>query len=86
MPEKELSELLQKVHAELDDGDALSDEERVLLTELMADVRSRLGEEDDAEHGLGDRLDDAVEQFTQSHPTLAFALRRIMDVLARMGI
>ncbi len=86
MREKELSELLHEVHAELDDTDKVSDEERLLLAELMADIRTRIGDEADDEQGLGERLGDAVEQFNVSHPTLAFALRRMMDALSKMGI
>lgn len=86
MADKELRELLRQVHVELDETDAVSDEERQLLDKLMIDIRARLGESDEDEHGLGDRLDDAIEQFNVSHPTLAFALRRIMDALGKMGI
>ena len=87
MSEKEFGKLLQQVHDELEDTDKVSDKERVLLADLMQDIRVRLGDSaEDEEHGLGDRLSDAVEQFTQSHPTLAFTLRRMMDALAKMGI
>ncbi|MDH3645612.1 MAG: DUF4404 family protein [Gammaproteobacteria bacterium] len=86
MSEKELTDLLHEVHNELEDTQTVSDKERQLLAELMTDIRARLGDDNDAEHGLGDRLGDAAEQFAQSHPTLAFALRRVMDALAKMGI
>ena len=86
MSEKELSDLLQEVHVELEDTGKVSEEERRLLAELMTDIRARLGDDADTEHGLGERLGEAVEQFNVSHPTLAFALRRMMDALAKMGI
>ncbi len=86
MSEKELGELLHQVQVELEDTAKVSDEERLLLAELMTDIRARLGDREVAEHGLGERLGDAVEQFNRSHPTLAFALRRMMDALAKMGI
>ena len=86
MGEKELSALLRKVHNELEDTERVSAEERQLLAELMTDIRAQLGDDGGTEHSLPDRLGDAVEQFNQSHPTLAFALRRVMDALAKMGI
>jgi len=86
MSHKELTDLLHQVHTELEGTDKVSDDERALLAELMTDIRARIGEDTDAEHSLGERLSDAVEQFNQSHPTLAFALRRMMDALGKMGI
>lgn len=86
MVDKEFRELLRQVHTELDDTDTVSEEERLLLEELMTDIRGRLGKTEDEEDGLGDRLEDSIEQFTASHPTLAFTLRRVMDALGKMGI
>ncbi|MBT8132522.1 MAG: DUF4404 family protein [Gammaproteobacteria bacterium] len=86
MSDKEFIDLLRKVHDELEDTDKVSDEEQLLMRDLMTDIRSRLGDDGDEEDGLGDRLSDAVDQFDSSHPTLSFALRRVMDALAKMGI
>ena len=86
MSDKQLTELLQQVHDELETHKSVSDEQRVLMRDLMEDINRTLGDDDDEDHGIGDRLNEAVDDFQQSHPTLAFALRRVIDALARMGI
>ncbi|MBT8136749.1 MAG: DUF4404 family protein [Gammaproteobacteria bacterium] len=86
MSDKELSQLLHQVHSELEDTEKVSEEERALLAQLMSDIKGHIGPTDEQHQGLGDRLDEAVGQFNQSHPTLAFALRRMMDALSKMGI
>ncbi len=86
MSDKELTRLLREVHDELEDTGEVSAEQRELLAELMAEIREHVDERPEDEHGFGERLGEAVEQFAQTHPTLAFTLRRIMDSLAKMGI
>lgn len=86
MKDKELTRLLQQVHDELEDTGTVSDEQRDLMRDLVSDIHRTLGDEDDEELGIGERLNEAVDQFHQTHPTIAFALRRIVDALARMGI
>lgn len=86
MSDKELTRLLQQVHDELEDTGDVSDEQRELMRDLVTDIHRTLGDDDDEELGVGDRLNEAVDEFHKTHPTLAFALRRIIDALARMGI
>ena len=86
MSDKELTQLLHEVHTELESQGAVSDEQRDLMRELMDDIRRTLGDEPTHDLGVGERLNEAVGDFQQSHPTIAFALRRVMDALARMGI
>ena len=86
MSDKELTQLLQKVHTELEDQGAVSDEQRRLMRELMDDIHRTLGDEPTQDLGVGKRLNEAVGHFDQSHPTIAFALRRVIDALGRMGI
>ena len=86
MSDKELTRLLHDVHTELEDQGAVSDEQRELMRDLMEDIRRTLGDEPTQDLGVGDRLNEAVADFQQSHPTIAFALRRVIDALARMGI
>ncbi len=86
MSDKELTRLLHEVHTELEDQGAVSDEQRELMRDLMDDIRRTLGEEETDDLSVGDRLNEAVDDFQQSHPTIAFTLRRIIDALARMGI
>ncbi len=85
MPETRLNELLTELHDSLEGPGELSPEDRALLESLAADIRERLDKDDD-EASLTDRLAEAVEQLEQSHPRIAYTLRGVMDVLAKMGI
>ena len=80
--------MLQRLHQELEQPGGVSDTERQQLQELMGDIERVLAEDQPQEehHGVGDRVTDAVERFEQSHPNIAFALRRVVDALGRMGI
>ncbi|MBT8144137.1 MAG: DUF4404 family protein [Gammaproteobacteria bacterium] len=86
MSDKDLTRLLQAAHDELEDHESVSPEQKRLMRDLMHDIQRTLGDDDDEDLGVGDRLNEAVDDFQQSHPTVAFALRRVMDALARMGI
>lgn len=85
MPEKRLNELLTELHENLDGSGEVTPEDRALLETLADDIRERLDRDDD-EASVTDRLAEAVEQFEQSHPRIAYTLRGVMDVLAKMGI
>jgi hypothetical protein len=83
-----LREQLAALHQALADAETVGPEGRELLREIMADIQ-RLLEAEERERepeGVVDRLRDAVEDFEESHPTLAEAAGRVIDALARMGI
>lgn len=86
MADKQLTRLLEQVQDELENPGSVSAEQKELMRDLVEDIHRTLGEDDDEERDIGARLGDAVDEFQQSHPTLAFTLRRIIDALARMGI
>lgn len=89
MEREDLREQLAALHAALgDDGESVGPEARELLRAVMDDIQRVLDVEegDEQPEGLVDRLRDAVEDFEESHPTLAEAAGRVIDALARMGI
>ncbi|MEM9057211.1 MAG: DUF4404 family protein [Pseudomonadota bacterium] len=89
MPQNALREQLARLHDELETTDTMDGEERQLLVQLMADIHATLDRTDAADpaaDGLGERVTGAVTRLEQSHPTVSFTLRRMVDLLGRMGI
>lgn len=92
MPVEDLQAMLRKVHAELENTEGLDEQEEQTLRELLDDIEERLDELDDEQDGrdadadLGERVTAAMGDFQVAHPTLAFALRRLVDTLQKIGI
>ena len=86
--EPELREHLVQLHDELEGTDSVDLESRELLSSLLDDIHSLLGDEGDAtsRQSLVDRLGDATRRFETTHPTLATTGGRGMDTLANLGI
>jgi hypothetical protein len=88
MQEKQrLHELLETVHQELDAVKSVNEEERVLLRDLMGEIREVLDKSEEKDAGayfsLGDRLEAALRQWEVSHPGLVSAIRGFINSLPR---
>ena len=99
MPQKQLREQLARLHDELENTDAMDGEERRMLLQLMQDIHDALDRTsepppaDSGDHSadqlgdqLADRVNSALARLEQEHPTVSFTLRRVVDLLGRMGI
>ncbi len=88
MSVENLKTMLSKVHAELESTEGLADEEEQSLRDLLEDIEGRLDELDDDKENIdfGERVTAAMGEFQASHPTLEFALRRLVDTLQKIGI
>ena len=88
--EQHLRELLEKLHAELEQDDSVGHEPRDLLETVMGDIRERLDrggdESSDWPASFGDRLRESLEQFGEAHPTVTKTVGRVLDALSNMGI
>ena len=89
MAENDLNQLLQKLHNDLDNTEAVDEKGRELLRVLNADIqelldRSENGESDD--DSLLERLQESIDHFEVTHPTLTSALSNIMTALNNAGI
>jgi len=88
MTDNKLSKLLEQLHSELDSTEAVDEKGRELLRALNADIeelleRSEGGQSDDS---LLERLQESIDQFEVTHPTLTSALSHIMTALSNAGI
>ena len=88
MPDKNLSKLLEQLHVELDNTEAMDEKGRELLRALNADIQELLdrSERGQADDSLLERLQDVVDHFEVTHPRLTSALSQILTSLSNAGI
>jgi predicted AAA+ superfamily ATPase len=88
MTDKKLTTLLEQLHNELDNTEAVDEKGRELLRALNADIqelleRSEAGQSTDS---LLERLQDTIDHFEITHPAFTSALSHIMTALNNVGI
>lgn len=88
MDDKELRELLEKVHAEIEQTQSVDENGRELLRDLEADIRSLLArsQKKQSEPPVVERLDNAIKYFEVTHPDLTATLSELMTILSNAGI
>ena len=90
MNDQELHTLLEKLHEEINQTDNIADEDRALLTHIDGDIRALLerSEEDDEPSSPLDlrQLEDAIQRYEVTHPTLTITLTRLAAILSNAGI
>ena len=90
MDQNTLRERLAKLHAELSDAHGDDPATRQALEEILPDIK-RMVERQGADtlppdRSLPDRLERVAVRFEALHPTLAASARRLIDLLAEVGI
>jgi hypothetical protein len=89
MDDPELHEAVDKLHQELEQADDLDDESRHQLEHLMGDIRTALdrqqaeGEEDES---LLEQLNESIQRYEASHPSITAALQHALEILSGAGI
>ena len=88
MADKKLTKLLEQLHNELDNTDAVDEKGRELLRALNADIEELLerSEGGQSDESLLERLQESIDHFEVTHPTLTAALSHIMNALNNAGI
>ena len=88
MSDKNLTELLEQLHDELDSTKAVDEKGRELLRALNADIQELLerSENGQSPDSLLERLQDVIDHFEATHPALTSTLSNIMTVLNNAGI
>jgi hypothetical protein len=90
MNQSELQEQLVHLHGELERAPRLGADANRLLDAINADI-ARLRERAAVENppvdpSLPDRLELGAVHFQIDHPTLAASLRRLIDILGKVGL
>lgn len=87
MPARELEAQLAELREQLEQNPPLSEQERVDLRELMAQIQAKIElEAVTPDNNLVDGVSLAVERFEVEHPGLTATLRNIVQSLQSMGI
>jgi len=90
MTDENLRKLLEQLHDELERAESMDEKGDELLRHLNADIenllkRSGKGRELSDESVL-ERLEDAIDHFEVTHPTLTTTLSEMMRILSNAGI
>lgn len=88
MPEKRLTQLLEQLHQELDQVEAVDEKGRELLQALNADIESLLERTEGGRSNepMLKRLQATINHFEDSHPALTTALAQMLNALNNAGI
>lgn len=87
---EKLQQTLAELHSQLDEAESLDADLEAQLRAAAGRIERTLDKQ--PLPGPADMpstpeiLEDAAVQFEQSHPTIAGTVRRLIDVLAQMGI
>ena len=87
-PDREsLQILLGKVHERLQEAGSVDSGSRELLKQVMGDIEKALSAgASGAPEANTSRLESLAVRFEADHPALAASLRRLVDLLAEVGI
>lgn len=90
MNDPELRNLLEKLHQEIEQADNLDDKDREMLNHVDADIRALLNRSKDEEEQPFplnlEQLEEAIQIYQVSHPTLTILLTRLAAILSNAGI
>lgn len=84
MNNQELTELLRKLHDELDDIKDVDEKSLQLLRDLEKDIDEVLERSD--QDSLVERLREAIREFEVTHPSITAMLSEISNILNNAGI
>jgi len=90
MTDQKLHTLLEQLHSELERTESVDEKGRELLRGLSGDIRGLLERSGNAgpqsDESTLQRLQDAIDHFEVTHPTLTMALSEMMTILSNAGI
>ena len=82
----ELKIKLEALRKELQKASQVTPAERDLWTNLMTDIVNLSSSGDEIEPGFKQTLEKKDADYEIDHPKVAFAVRQVLDMLAKMGI
>jgi hypothetical protein len=88
MSDKKLTRLLEQLHTELASARVVDEKGRELLRLLNDDIQDLLERSEDIESddSLLERLQESIDHFEVTHPTLTSALSSLLTSLSNAGI
>lgn len=89
MNDQNLADLLEKLHKELERTEAMDEKGREMLRHLDGDIRSLLKRSEagtQTDEPMLERLQDTIDHFEDTHPSLTLMLSEMMTILSNAGI
>ncbi len=90
MSDQELRKLLEQLHSEIENADAIEDKDQELLRDLRMDIGKLLERSEGARGRLrpsiASRLEDTIGSLEISYPEITSILSRILDILGGAGV
>ena len=90
MSDENLRKLLEQLHDELERTQSVDEKGDELLRHLNADIRDLLKRSEEgqdlSDDSVLERLQEAVDHFEDTNPTLTMALSEMMRILSNAGI
>jgi hypothetical protein len=91
--DREIRQMLTRLHAELEKTETLDDDERQLMLRLMGDIQETLKRSssksipsEQVKKSLIWRLDASIDLLEINHPALAAMVQKALDTLSIAGI
>jgi hypothetical protein len=90
MDDQELRKLLEQLHSEIEDAQTVDEKGLALLRDLEADIRALLERSGTVPADLHPttlkRMEDGLQYFEVTHPTLTEMLSKLLAILSNAGI
>ena len=90
MDDGDLRKLLEQLHSEIEGAESLDKNEKELLRHLGADIRNLLDRSEKSQlqpdASLVERLEDTIDHFEVTHPTLSIVMSKVLETLSNLGI
>jgi hypothetical protein len=88
---RNLRELLERLHDELEQTESIDESGNEMLRHLDADIRRRLESsgtkrKKDEDDSVLDRLQETIDYLETTHPALTLTLSEMMTILSNAGI
>jgi uncharacterized tellurite resistance protein B-like protein len=90
MDDQELRKLIESLHAEIQNTRTVDEKGQELLAHLEADIRKLLDQSGEVAKPVHpstlQRMEEGLDHFEVTHPTLTILLSRLLEALSNVGI
>lgn len=89
METEKMHQLLKELHVELENAENIDEDSQQLLKNISRDIQKLITNKKPdlkKKNDIFESLEEAVEQFEGTHPSLTAAINKIAEALSNMGI
>jgi hypothetical protein len=90
MDDQELRELIEKLHDEIQNTQSVDEKGQKLLAHLEADIQALLAQSGGVTKPIRPstlrRLEESLDHFEVTHPTLTTLLSKVLEAFSNVGI